>query len=86
MSSSNDEDWSDDDDELDEEEAAQCPECGEPIHIITDKCPACGYWLSPDDRHAMWSGMRKPIWLRITTWVILAVSLIPLIALVLTLF
>ena len=63
-----------------------CPECGQPIHIITDKCPACGYWLSPGDRHAMWSGMRKPTWLRVTAWVVLAAFLITLLAIGLTIF
>ena len=75
-----------DDDGLDEEEAAQCPECGRPIHIITDKCPSCGYWLSPGDRHALWSGMRKPLWLRVTAWVVLAAFLFTLLAISLTIF
>ena len=45
-----DEDWYDDDDEPDDDEPAPCPECGEPVYAITDKCPACGYWLSEADR------------------------------------
>ena len=45
-------DWEDidDDDELDEEEAARCPECGAEMFIVTDRCQECGYWLSEADR------------------------------------
>jgi hypothetical protein len=75
-----DEDWYDDDDELDEEEAARCPECGGTVHIVTDKCPACGYWLSGDDRRAMWSGSSKPIWLKVTAAVVLVTFLLSLLA------
>jgi hypothetical protein len=78
-----DEDWYDDEDELDDEEAAPCPECGEPVHSFTDKCPACGYWLSAADRRAMRSGERRPGWIMITAWIVLAVFLIPIIAIVL---
>ncbi|HEX2477385.1 MAG TPA: hypothetical protein VHK01_21695 [Lacipirellulaceae bacterium] len=71
-----DDDWYDDDDELDDEEAARCPECGEPIHIITDKCSTCGYWLSDADRRAMWSGMSKPRWLKVTAVIVLIAFLL----------
>jgi hypothetical protein len=70
------EDWSetdDEDDDLDEEEAARCPECGGPVHIVTDKCPACGYWLSDADRRAMWSGMSQPRGVKTIAAVILVV-------------
>ncbi len=55
------EDWDDieEDDELDEEDAVKCPECGADIYIVTDKCLECGFWLSEADRHAMWSGMSQ---------------------------
>jgi ribosomal protein S27AE len=66
------EDWYDDEDEPADEEVARCPECGGPVSIITDKCPSCGYWLLAADRQAMWSsGERKPLWLRVTAWVVL---------------
>jgi ribosomal protein L37E len=74
-----DEDWYDsDDDELDEEETARCPECGQSVHIISGRCPACGYWLSEADRRAMWSNMSKPLWLRVTALVVLVTILLTL--------
>ncbi len=66
-----DEDWYDDDDEPGEEAAADCPECGEPFYAVSDKCPACGYWLSDADRRAMWSGEDKPAWIRVTASIVL---------------
>ena len=80
-----DEDSYDDEDEPDDFESAECPECGAAIHSVSDKCPACGYWLSAADRRSMWSAERKPRWLIVAAWVALALFLIPLIALVLTL-
>jgi hypothetical protein len=77
-----DEDWYDDQDDLGDEETAVCPECGEPVPSLTDKCPWCGYWLSAADRRAIWSRERKPRWLRVTAWVVLALFLIPAIAVV----
>jgi hypothetical protein len=77
-----DEDWYDDDDELDEEEAARCPECGGPVEIVTDKCPACGYWLSEADRRAMWFGTSKPMWLKVTAAIVLVAFLTSLLGLV----
>jgi ribosomal protein L37E len=66
------EDWSDnDDDEPEEGDEAPCPECGRQIDFQTDKCPACGYWLSAADRRAMWSGTDKPIWIKIAAVVVL---------------
>jgi predicted amidophosphoribosyltransferase len=70
-----DEDWHDDDDELDEEEAARCPECGGPVQIIADCCPACGYWLSEADRRAMWAGEAKPIWVKVVAVLLILVFL-----------
>jgi hypothetical protein len=75
-----DEDWYDDDDELDDEEAAHCPECSEPIHIITDKCPACGYWLSDDDRRKLYQGELRPFWMRATAVFIILAFLVCLLA------
>jgi hypothetical protein len=65
------EDWSDnDDDEPEEGDTAPCPECGRPVEIVTDKCRACGYWLSAADRAAMWSG-DKPVWIKIVAVIVL---------------
>ena len=65
-----DEEWHEEDAESDDEGAA-CPECGGPIHTVTDKCPNCGYWLSEADRRAMWSGMEKPTWIKATAVIVL---------------
>jgi hypothetical protein len=81
-----DEDWYDDEDESDEEETAHCPECGEPIHAITEKCPACGYWLSDADRRAMWAGMSKPLWLKVTAVIVLVAFLLSLLAVAASVF
>ena len=73
-----DEDWYDDDsDESDDpdDESAPCPECGETVHVITGKCPACGYWLSDADWRAMWTDESKPLWLKVTAVVVLIVLL-----------
>jgi ribosomal protein L37E len=75
-----DEDWyDDDDDESDEEESGSCPECGGTVYEFTDKCPACGYWLSAADRRALWSNESKPAWVKFT-------ALVLLVALVLSLY
>jgi hypothetical protein len=81
-----DESWTDEDDDLDEEEAARCPECRGLVHSIADKCPACGYWLAAADRRAMWSGMSKPLWLRVTAMIVLAAFVICLLALGVAIF
>jgi hypothetical protein len=47
-----------------------------------DKCPACGYWLSEDDRRTMRPSVERPRWLIVTAWVVLATFLIPLLALI----
>jgi hypothetical protein len=78
--------WADDGDELEEEDAATCPECGGIVHSLTDKCPGCGYWLSDSDRRAMWSGESKPLWLRLTAAILLAAFLFTLLAIGFTLF
>jgi ribosomal protein L37E len=66
------EDWSDkDDDEPEEDDEAPCPECARPVDFQTDKCPACGYWLSATDRRSMWSGADKPVWIKIAAVVVL---------------
>jgi hypothetical protein len=80
-----DEDWTDEE-EPDDSESVPCPECGATIHSVLDKCPKCGYWLTAEDRRNMWAGARKPTWLMITAWVILAVFVIPIIAIVMAIF
>jgi ribosomal protein L37E len=71
-----DEDWYDDQDDPDDGESGSCPECGETVHEISDRCPACGYWLSDGDRRAMWAGESQPMWQRITAVVLLLAFLI----------
>jgi uncharacterized paraquat-inducible protein A len=70
-----DEDWADDDDEV-----ALCPECGGPIHGLTDKCPRCGYWLTETDQRSLRPGLSKPLWLRITAAILLLAFLFTLLA------
>jgi hypothetical protein len=71
-----DEDWYDDDsDDPDDDESAPCPECGETVHVITGKCPVCGYWLSAADRRAIWASESRPMWLKVTAVVLLLVIL-----------
>ena len=68
-----DEDWYDDedaDDQFDEEPAVRCPECGGSVYSATDKCPACGYWLSEADRRGQ-PGASKPRWIQLTAGLIL---------------
>ena len=48
---------------------------------LTDRCPACGYWLTEADRSAMWSGASKPKWVLITAGVILVVLVIGMLTL-----
>jgi ribosomal protein L37E len=79
-----DEDWYDDQDEaLEGEESAPCPECGGEVYGFLDKCPSCGYWQSAADRRALWSSEQKPRWLVITACVVLAAFLVPIVAIVL---
>jgi hypothetical protein len=65
-----DEDWYDDD-EPGEGDAAPCPECGKPVDFVADRCPACGYWILDADRRAMWSGMGKPMWMKVVAAIVL---------------
>ena len=81
-----DEEWTDEEDVPDDSESAPCPECGATIDSVLDQCPKCGYWLTAEDRQIMWAGARKPTWLMITAWVILAVFVVPIIAIVMALF
>jgi hypothetical protein len=81
-----DEDWYDDDSELDERETIPCPECGAAVHLVTDKCPACGYWLTDVDRRATVPGMKKPLWLRVTVVVVLLSFLVSALGLAVAIF
>jgi ribosomal protein L37E len=70
-----DEEWHDDDssDEPDDTESGRCPECAGPVYEFTDKCPACGYWLTAADRRQLWSNESKPKWVLLTAAIILAI-------------
>jgi hypothetical protein len=81
-----DEDWYDDDDDVGQDESAPCPECGGTVQSISDNCPQCGYWLSDADRRAMWTGMAKPLWLRVTAAIVLLAFLLSLLAIGVVLF
>jgi hypothetical protein len=73
------EDWYDEDDDIeepDEAEIGHCPECREPVYEFTDKCPACGYWLTAADRRLLWSAESKPKWVLFTATVILVILLL----------
>jgi predicted amidophosphoribosyltransferase len=74
-----DEDWYDDDDDTDD--TASCPECGAAVYRLANQCPACGYWFSESDQRAMSPGMSKPLWMKITAWIVLAAFLISAIGL-----
>jgi hypothetical protein len=79
-----DEDWYDEEDESDDSddvETAHCPECRAPVYEFTEKCPACGYWLTAADRRMMWSGDSKPKWILITAGVILVVLVLGMLTL-----
>jgi hypothetical protein len=81
-----DEPWAEDDSDPHEAIAVPCPECGSPVEAIADKCSACGYWLSDSDRLRMWPSELKPLWLRVTTVVVLTAFLVSLLAIGVTLF
>jgi hypothetical protein len=81
-----DEDWYDEetDDSSDESasvETGHCPECRGPVYEFTDKCPACGYWLTAADRRTIWSGASKPKWVLITAGIILVVLVLGMLTL-----
>jgi hypothetical protein len=78
-----DEDWYDGD-EPDDGDPVACPECGEPVADFLDKCPACGYWLSAADRRRLRPGhVAKPLWVKATAIVLLAIFLWGVVKLVL---
>jgi len=56
------------------------------VYLVTDKCPACGYWLSEADRRAMWSGLEKPLWLKVTAIVVLVALLLSVLGIVAAIF
>jgi uncharacterized paraquat-inducible protein A len=80
-----DEEWYDEDDdssqEPDESETGHCPECSDPVYEFTNKCPACGYWLTDADRRRMSSGASKPTWVLVTAGIILVVLVLGMLTL-----
>jgi hypothetical protein len=68
-----DEDWysEDEDESNDDAETAHCPECSELVYDFSEKCPACGYYLTAADRRRLWASETKPKWVLITATVIL---------------
>jgi hypothetical protein len=73
-----DEDWysDDEDDSPDDAESAHCPECSAVVYEFTDRCPACGYYLSAADRRRLFAGDSKPKWVLITATVILVILIL----------
>ena len=45
-------------------------------HEFTDRCPACGYYLSAADRRRLFAGDSKPKWVLITAGIVLIVLLL----------
>jgi predicted amidophosphoribosyltransferase len=68
-----DEDWYDD--EVADEDFIPCPECGKPIPEISDRCPACGYWLSAADRRSLSRREAIPAWAKFTAFLLLLAML-----------
>jgi predicted amidophosphoribosyltransferase len=67
------EDWHDD--ESDDEPTVPCPECGDPVLEIADRCPACGYWLTETDRQRSSRHAAMPTWVKLTAAVLLLAML-----------
>jgi ribosomal protein L37E len=78
-----DEEWYNDDssDEPEHTESGHCPECAGPVYEFTDRCPACGYWLTASDRRHLWSSESKPKWVLITAGIILVVLVLGMLTL-----
>jgi hypothetical protein len=70
-----DEDWYDDSDDDQDDESVPCPECGESVYAMADRCPACGYWITDEDGRQMWTSQRKPMWVKLTAVVLLVTLL-----------
>ncbi len=71
-----DEDWYGDGDEQgDDDDVVHCPECGGLISSLTDKCAACGYWLTAADRRKLRSEGVKPWWVTLTVVILLLMFL-----------
>jgi hypothetical protein len=80
-----DEEWYEEDDDGSQEpvesETGHCPECSGPVYEFTNKCPACGYWLTDADRRRMSSGASKPTWVLVTAGIILVVLVLGMLTL-----
>ena len=81
-----DEDWYDDEEALEDVESGLCPECGAEMIDVVDKCAVCGYWLTEADRRNMWSGTSKPLWLKVTAWIVLMTFLLGVLGIAAALF
>ena len=74
----NDEDWysEDESESSGDAQAALCPECSAVVYEFSERCPACGYYLSAADRRRLFAGDSKPKWVLITATVILAILIL----------
>jgi uncharacterized paraquat-inducible protein A len=73
-----DEDWcsEDEDESYDDAEVGHCPECSAVVYEFSERCPACGYYLSAADRHRLFAGESKAKWVLITATVILVLLIL----------
>ena len=63
-------DWDEEEssDEYDAEDTTiTCPECQAEIYEDSERCPACGYYLSSSERY----GSHKPTWVFVTAVLLL---------------
>jgi hypothetical protein len=70
------EEWGEDDTEYvpadgDDDPTMECPHCHEMIFDESERCPACGKYLSAED-----APVRKPLWIVITALICLVVAVL----------
>jgi hypothetical protein len=73
-----DEDWysEDEDETYDDAESGHCPECSEPVYDFSERCSACGYYLTAADRRRLFASGSKPKWVLLTATVILVILIL----------
>lgn len=67
-----------------------CPECRSEIYADSEKCPRCGYWITSESIHRHATANRRAIRthtrkiIKAFVWVLLALILLSLIAMIAT--